>query len=98
MGASTVTALGVILLWLEHKSDRLSYSTRTLVASLLFGIGTFNFIEGLIDHHLLGIHHVKAGPNRIVWDLGFLALNIVIAALGLFLLRKEPKTSETDLG
>jgi hypothetical protein len=45
MGASTVTALGVILLWLAHKSDRLSYST-----------------------------------------------------LGLFLLRKEPKTSETDLG
>ncbi|MCU0534150.1 MAG: DUF2243 domain-containing protein [Hydrococcus sp. Prado102] len=87
VGASILTAVGLSLLWIAHKRDRLSYSTKTLVASLLFGIGAFNVVEGLIDHHLLGIHHVKSGPNQIFWDLGFLALSLVIAGAGLFLLR-----------
>jgi uncharacterized membrane protein len=87
IGATSLTSVGIILLWLAHRSHQLAYSTKTLVGSFLFGIGAFNCIEGLIDHHLLGIHHVKSGSNQLVWDLGFLALNACIAGLGLFLLR-----------
>jgi uncharacterized membrane protein len=26
---------------------------------MLIGFGLFNLVEGIIDHHLLGIHHVN---------------------------------------
>jgi uncharacterized membrane protein len=30
-----------------------------LIGGLLVGWGTFNVVEGIVDHHLLGLHHVK---------------------------------------
>jgi uncharacterized membrane protein len=48
------------------------------------GWGTFNLVEGLVDHHLLGIHHVRddlGGP--IGWDLAFLALGAILLVAGL---------------
>ena len=45
-------------------------------ATMLMGIGIFNLVEGIIDHHLLGLHHVNetAPPEQwLCWDLGFLA-------------------------
>lgn len=94
VAATMLTAIGIILLWLAHKSNQLSNSTRTLVGSLLFGTGAFNLIEGLIDHHLLGIHHVKSGVNQLFWDLGFLALNAVLVGLGLLNLRSQVEERE----
>jgi uncharacterized membrane protein len=41
---------------------------------VLAGWGAFNVVEGLIDHQLLDVHHVRddlGGP--LSWDLGFLA-------------------------
>jgi uncharacterized membrane protein len=50
---------------------------------LLAGWGAFNIVEGLVDHLVLGIHHVRddlGGP--LGWDLGFLAFGIVLVAVG----------------
>jgi uncharacterized membrane protein len=44
--------------------------------------GLFNVVEGLIDHQLLGIHHVHPGENELAWDLGFLALGVLQIAGG----------------
>jgi uncharacterized membrane protein len=55
---------------------------------LLLGWGAFNLVEGLIDHHVLGIHHVRddlGGP--IGWDLGFLAFGALLAIVGWALIR-----------
>ena len=55
---------------------------------LLAGWGVFNVVEGLVDHELLGIHHVRddlGGP--IEWDLGFLLLGVLLVAGGLALAR-----------
>jgi uncharacterized membrane protein len=55
---------------------------------VLAGWGVFNVVEGLIDHQLLGIHHVRddlgAPPG---WDLAFLSLGVVLIAAGLGLTR-----------
>jgi uncharacterized membrane protein len=53
---------------------------------MLFGWGLFNFVEGLIDHHLLGIHHVRDVPMHVpAYDWIFLgvggALFIVVGWL-----------------
>ena len=39
------------------------------------GFGLFNVVEGIMDHHMLGIHHVNetVPPAQwIYWDIGFL--------------------------
>ena len=55
---------------------------------LLAGWGIFNLVEGLIDHQLLGIHHVRddlGGP--VSWDIGFLLSGVVLTGAGLVLYR-----------
>jgi len=61
---------------------------RPYFGMLLAGWGIFNVVEGLVDHQLLGIHHVRddlGGP--IEWDLGFLLLGVLLVAGGLALAR-----------
>lgn len=39
------------------------------------GFGISNLVEGIVDHHLLGLHHVNETVPReqwIYWDVGFL--------------------------
>jgi uncharacterized membrane protein len=62
---------------------------RSHIGGLLLGWGLFNLLEGLIDHQILGIHHVRddlGGP--IGWDLGFLALGAVQVTLGWILIKR----------
>jgi uncharacterized membrane protein len=56
---------------------------RAHIGMLLAGWGAFNLVEGLIDHQILGIHHVRddlGGP--LGWDLAFLALGVVLSVVG----------------
>lgn len=55
---------------------------------ILAGWGGFNLAEGLVNHQLLGIHHVRddlGGP--LAWDLGFLMIGALQVAAGLGLYR-----------
>lgn len=49
---------------------------------ILAGWGWFNLVEGLIDHEILGIHHVRSGPHYFAWDMGFLAAGVLFIVLG----------------
>ncbi len=55
---------------------------RALAGGLLGGWGVFNLVEGTVDHLVLGVHHVRHGPDELAWDLGFLALGAVLALVG----------------
>jgi uncharacterized membrane protein len=59
-----------------------------LIGLILAGWGSFNLIEGIVDHHILTIHHVKAGENQLAFDLGFLALGAVLVGGGVLLARR----------
>ena len=60
---------------------------------LLAGWGVFNVVEGVIDHQLLGIHHVRDDlGSPLGWDLGFLALGLLLVAGGLALYRSARVT------
>jgi uncharacterized membrane protein len=82
-----VTVAGVARLWSAGKRVDVVWSTATLVGGVLIGWGLFNFVEGLIDHQLLGIHHVHPGDNELIWDLGFLASGLAMLAAGALALR-----------
>jgi uncharacterized membrane protein len=73
-------AVGLWLLW-----RRGIPAGRRLVGLMLAGWGGFNLVEGLVDHHLLGLHHVREGSAELAYDLGFLAFGVLLLAIGLSL-------------
>jgi uncharacterized membrane protein len=97
LGTWTMSVIGIVLLWRAGGRSDVPWSLKIFGGSLLFGAGLFNFIEGLIDHQLLGIHHVKPGPNELVWDIGFLTLGAVLALVGWIVLRSGQKESSSKL-
>jgi len=82
-----MTALGVALLWRAGQRPEVPWSTRTFVGALAIGWGAFNVVEGLIDHQLLGIHHVRPGDHELAWDVGFLVLGAFLVGAGRALVR-----------
>ena len=77
-----VITVGLFMLWERARSGGAAWSWKTLLGWMLFGWGSFNLVEGVIDHHILGIHHVRTGPNRLAWDLAFLAVGALLIAVG----------------
>jgi uncharacterized membrane protein len=62
---------------------------RMHVGMLLAGWGAFNLVEGLVDHQLLGIHHVRDDLGApLGWDLAFLAFGALLLAAGLAVARQ----------
>jgi uncharacterized membrane protein len=77
-----MTVVGLGLLWRAGSRPEVPWSTRTFVGSLVFGWGLFNVVEGLIDHLLLGIHHVHPGAGQVAWDIGFLVFGMALVGGG----------------
>jgi uncharacterized membrane protein len=82
-----MVCLGIWRLWVAGKHRDVPWSGRTLLGALVCGWGSFNVIEGVIDHQILGVHHVRPGPGEVAWDLGFLAFGAIQLALGWGLIR-----------
>ena len=84
LGALIAATAGLFILLREWRLGRLAPPWGTHIGMALAGWGTFNVIEGLVNHHLLGVHHVRddiASPQA--WDLGFLVISAVLLAGGL---------------
>ncbi len=82
------TAVGLALLWRALARSNEPRSTTGFVGLLLVGWGLFNVVEGIVDHHLLRIHHVRPGDNQLVWDFAFLAWGAVMLVGGWLLWRR----------
>ena len=83
-------ALGLFMLWRAAHRTHGRWSGKLLVGTLLLGFGLFNLVEGLIDHQLLGIHHVNetVPPEQwLYWDLGFLVWGALMLLGGWWLMR-----------
>ncbi len=66
-------------------------SSGAFIGSVLCGWGVFNFVEGLIDHQLLGVHHVLPGsPHWFAADMAFLASGVVFFLAGWSMLPRAP--------
>jgi uncharacterized membrane protein len=81
-----LVAAATILMVRAWQRGELAPPWRAHFGMVLAGWGVFNLVEGLVDHELLGIHHVRddlGGP--IGWDLGFLAFGALLVAGGLAL-------------
>jgi uncharacterized membrane protein len=75
--AASVTSL---LAW---RSGRSAPNWSFHVGLVLAGWGVFNVVEGLIDHQLLGVHHVRDDLGApLSWDIGFLVLGALLVVGG----------------
>ena len=85
------TAVSIRLLWSAVKERNVPVSGAGFWGSLLAGWGIFNLVEGLIDHHLLGIHHVVERLGLSVYDYAFLASGVIFILAGWGLIRRGEK-------
>jgi uncharacterized membrane protein len=104
--ATTYVAVvvGLALMWRTGRLTHKPWSTRFLLGLLMVGWGTFNLVEGTINHHLLSIHHVNETVARSQWkwwDLGFLLWGGVMVPGGWLMARsrdlesRDPNDGET---
>ena len=65
-----------------------AWSPAAFLGSWLAGFGAFNLVEGLIDHEILGLHHVDeyARDHRPA-DAAFLLSGVVLLAVGSLVVR-----------
>ncbi|MEJ8543732.1 DUF2243 domain-containing protein [Brevibacillus borstelensis] len=74
-----------MMLWKGNPQDKPS----TFWGSFLLGAGTFNLLEGIINHHILQIHHVKPGPNQTLYDISNDVFALLLLTIGWLLLRQR---------
>jgi uncharacterized membrane protein len=93
MATWILVAVATVLLVSAWRRGELAPPWRTHVGLLLAGWGVFNLVEGLIDHQLLGIHHVRDDLGApLGWDLGFLAFGALLVVAGVVLARPRART------
>jgi uncharacterized membrane protein len=75
--AASITAL------VSWRAGRLAPSWSFHFGLVLAGWGIFNLVEGIVDHHVLGVHHVRDDlDSPMSWDVAFLVFGVVLIVAG----------------
>jgi uncharacterized membrane protein len=83
----TMTAIGLALFWRAARRAEALWSGKVFVGSLFLGWGLFNLVEGIIDHHILHLHHVIERLGVSAYDYAFLASGVIFIIGGLMAIR-----------
>ncbi len=85
-----VTFTGTLLLWKVMARPGVDRSGRLLAGGYLVGWAVFNFIEGIIDHHVLRLHNVRENSAFTEsWNYGFLGLSAVLLVAGIIVIGRK---------
>ncbi|MFW5471805.1 DUF2243 domain-containing protein [Knoellia sp. CPCC 206450] len=96
LGTWVLVLVASLLTVREWRRGSSAPSWRFHVGLLLAGWGGFNLVEGVVNHLLLGVHHVRddlGGP--LSWDVGFLLLGAVLLVGGWSLHRRGRESART---
>jgi uncharacterized membrane protein len=84
------TMAGIFMLWSGSRRGIAMPAAVAFIGQLILGWGIFNLVEGLVNHQILGLHHVREVPEFLVYDLAFLLIGGAgLIVLGLFLIRRN---------
>lgn len=88
-GVWVLTAVGLYLLFRAGQRQDVPWSGKILLGSWIVGWGLFNLVEGIINHQILGIHHVyEYTSNKLPFDLAFLIIGgLLFLLIGWMLIR-----------
>jgi uncharacterized membrane protein len=88
-----ITISGIFLLWHASSSNGKNtiLSNKWLFVGLVFvGLGGFNTVEGVVNHHILEMHHVIDVAVPFAFDLAFLIVGgLAFLVVGGILLRTQ---------
>jgi uncharacterized membrane protein len=78
-----LTLAGVWLLWRDARRGAVRRA-RIFAGQMLLGWAAFNLVEGIVDHHLLDLHHVRDLPEHVpLYDWLFLLIGgVLLGAIG----------------
>src|SRR3712207_5158792 len=83
----TMTAIGLALFWRAARRADMLWSGKAFIGALFLGWGLFNLVEGIIDHHILHLHHVVERFGVSAYDYAFLASGLIFIIAGLSAIR-----------
>lgn len=83
----TMTLIGLALLWKAGRRRDVPWSGKAFLGAYFLGWGLFNFVEGIIDHHILNIHHVLESHGQSIFDYLFLASGLIMIVAGVMTIR-----------
>ncbi len=79
----TAVVIGVISLVRLLKKKHINPSPKLVWGGFFAGWGIFNFVEGIIHHHIIKLHNVNEFvTNPDIWNYSFLASGILFMVLG----------------
>src|SRR4051812_10875127 len=85
-----LTVAGLLILWSTTGGQRRTLPMGSLIGWLLVGWGAFNVVEGVIDHEILELHHVReVSRHPALWDIAFLVWGATMVIAGLLLTRNR---------
>lgn len=85
----SVTFIGVLMLFKLIKRRDTAICNKLFSGGLLLGWGIFNLVEGLLNHQIFKLHHIRElSPNYLLWDYGFTVLSIFMAIAGWMLIKR----------
>lgn len=83
-----ITVIGVYRLFSAARRDDALWSGQLLFGASLTGWGLFNLVEGIINHHVLALHHVmEYAIDKQPYDLAFLASGVFFVLIGWLFIR-----------
>ena len=88
LGLWLTTMTGVVMLFRAGRATSGAWHGQVLTGAILAGSGFFNFFEGLLNHQILGIHHVLPGSaHQFLWDMLYLGNGVLFFVVGMWLAR-----------
>jgi uncharacterized membrane protein len=95
-----MVTVGVYMLLRDARGGMRLPDARAFTGLLILGWGLFNLTEGIIDHHLLNLHHVRDLPVHVPgYDWAFLIVGgIGFIALGRLLAKDRERVAQAPVG
>lgn len=89
VGAWALVVVAALLTYRQWNRGLTALPWLEQLGLVVMGWGVFNLVEGLVNHHLLGVHHVRDDLGApLVWDLGFLLVSALLTLVGAGMVRK----------
>ena len=89
LGTWLAAVAGMVTALVAWRQGRIAPSWSFHLGLVVAGWGLFNLVEGLVDHQILGVHHVRDDLGApLSWDLGFLLSGVLLIAVGVLVHRR----------
>ncbi|WP_244532678.1 DUF2243 domain-containing protein [Mesobacillus persicus] len=92
-------AFSALLIWggmkifRDARRNELGDKWRIFLGGIFMGGGTFNLVEGIVNHHILQVHRVRPlAENPLLYDLAFLAIGLLLLFIG-YMMKRQEKTA-----